>query len=309
MNKRENITKKKDITKETVKKNVASGKTVPKELTEAQKTFRHIRDDVYDLSRDKLAAAIGLYDGSVIQNYETKPGYNISINTLIKCAEYYSTIPNVRNEINHVSLDYLLGRTKHTSVIDEVISQETGLSDAAINRLRRLKAKDQDNAAYNVEHLLDKFAYMEHIYTAIINFLLTSEHLEPLLGTLKDYIDPVDGEKLLAITENDTNYVKTLFAVGRTGLLRPIKTVGLLDRGTIKLALGSLIDKLSEEYRDKNRIDKIHPELLGTVFDTLYKQGYSYDEAMKIFSEQVPSEVVKWAQKRALERLKNDKDK
>lgn len=312
---RKNITNnkvdRKVVTEKEKKTSVDSGNNVPKELSEAQKAFRYIREYVYDIGRDKLGAAIGLFDGTTIKNYETKPGYNISLDTLIKCAEYFSTIPNVNNEINHISLDYLLGRTKHTSVITEKISEITGLDDNSINILARLNQDDKDRMIYNAEHLLDEFVYPQPTRLATINFVIKSEYLKALCDTLNDYLNPGDYEQIIAGNNSGYQYATDLFAKSKNGLVKPlnIKTILSRDKANTKYALDELLVNLSNEYEKKSRLD--NDPICKPIFDELYKMGASYDEIVDVLKETIKDtpEIEKKTKKLVDDYIKKHKSK
>ena len=278
-----------DITKQEKENTVSSGNDIPKELTKAQKRFRYIRESVYKIGRDKLAANIGLFDGTTIKNYETKPGYKISVDTLIKCADYLSSIPNKDKEINHISLDYLLGRTTHTSMNCKAISDLTGLDDGAINRLKSLYDTDLKRELYNSEHLLDKFVNPYPVRLSMINFLLKSESLEALCDTFSDYVNADEYTKLLAETDKGMGEVKSLIAMAGTRMIKPLDYKELYSKANLERAFLLLLHDLDNEWHNQSGFDivKEFPELFDKYCDMLKQEGYNLDreEAAQTFRE------------------------
>ncbi len=133
-----------------------------------------------DMSQEKLAAAIKEKTGITISRQTINELENNKvvpkIETLCTLADYFG-----------YSIDYLMGRDDCTSVDNQYIHDQLGLSDSAIKALKRYNKIDSDNEddleAFKKQLEKDPGAThnMFMWYMPIINFMLSNKHLKAFL--------------------------------------------------------------------------------------------------------------------------------
>lgn len=108
---------------------------------------------------------------------------------LIAIADYFSTRTDKDGNINIISVDYLLGRTDHTSLGNEYIHDVTGLSDKAIDKLRRMN--NVDRIFRHAASTLDDGNVWNSIFLAlkvpVINAFICSRKFLDFLTAFKNY--------------------------------------------------------------------------------------------------------------------------
>lgn len=107
---------------------------------------------------------------------------------LIAIADYFSTRADKDGNINIISVDYLLGRTDHTSLGNEYIHDVTGLSDKAIDKLRRMNNFDRTLRYGVMQGAMDAWnSVFLALKVPVINALITSKKFVNFLDAFKRY--------------------------------------------------------------------------------------------------------------------------
>lgn len=184
---------------------------------------------------------------------------------------------NVICEKYDVSLDYLFGRTDYTSISNEKISAETGLSDTAINGLRHIKEDDNESADLNkMAKLIKKtdsdFHNMLRQRMTIVNYLLSNYGLfEEYIDAFVKYAVPYDF-KIPVIKTTDGKWTPFNPAASPIALASSDDNLDdnmIIDivkdyRAMAKYGLGIVQDRIVYEYTktDPDYSEKVYNALL-----------------------------------------------
>jgi len=161
----------------------------------------------------------------------------------------------------NVTVDYVLGRSDCTSVDNEYIHQQLGLSDNAINKLRTMAAHDKcliESNKKNQKRIAakkDKSSVrplLLPLYTDTVNFLIESKLFFNLISTLSYFLNSDRFSKFLDshFKKIDTNSLYPAdenFIAGGCDI--PIN--GDTNKALAKNLLDIQLNKLSEEFKKK----------------------------------------------------------
>ncbi len=174
-----------------------------------------------------------------------------------KGAEYPDTkcLIDLSDKYN-VSIDWILGRSDCTSVDNEYIHQQLGLSDNAINQLKAFQAHDEMFKFTN--KLIGKeYAFLDSydLRLPFINCLLTSYKLRQFINTIFLYILP-DKFQRLVVKFNDLQMAEIpkdkLFLSTEKDLNDnvPFEMDTYSRKTFFKTKLELILNDISEEYKN-----------------------------------------------------------
>ena len=183
------------------------------------KSFKRIFDK-YDLTYDELGELVGISGKTLehyINGYPCKEGDSphsaasskkdkektvykksgkVDVVTLIKCAEVFSNIPDKEGNYNRITLDHLTGLTAFSSVDNELIHEQIGLDDEAIERLRQMKTADDILKSQHAKYIGENGKILTYIIfnlrLPIINLFIKSKQLLRLVNVFWRYTFPRD---------------------------------------------------------------------------------------------------------------------
>lgn len=162
----------------------------------------------------------------------------------------------------HVTIDYLLGLSDCKSVDNEYIHQVTGLSDGAINQLKKLVKTDsfleqsnEKNANRNDSLSVRPVHFISRI--RILNFVLESKHFPNLITDFIYFLHSDKYKKLLDGTfhELPTNEVVPADENGIAGGLM-LEINSDWNKAQAKNLLDIQVEKLAQEYKKLSKIEK-----------------------------------------------------
>lgn len=239
-------------------------------------SLKKLRKD-YGLSRAELGELVGVSD-KTIEHYENAtPTRNktnsgkIDVTILIKCAEVFSSLPDKNGNYHRVSLDTLTGLTPFSSVDNELIHEQLGLNDQAINTLRSFKETDKESSKELWRRYKDasnaKKTKIPEPCLDVINFLLTSPHFRKFielfrLRSLDMYQIPIykKGKNFNLFPSYTTEQYDYLYFGWDPG--NPIDNIPVKidkefrDEFSKKLLIKQL-DKLNDDYGNSRKITEI----------------------------------------------------
>lgn len=135
---------------------------------------------------------VGVYDGKT----DTKYYPAIEYDDLFKLADIY-----------RVSIDYLLCRSKCTSVENHYISQKTGLSDEAIKRIASANGNTPNQFFLNSFILSEEYLEIKHSMSLIKNDCGNIEYYYPIFKKTESTIKKTkDRKKAFALENMLENY-------------------------------------------------------------------------------------------------------
>lgn len=231
--------------------NLRSAETNKDIRVRAGNTLKKLRKD-YGLSRLELGELIGVSD-KTIEHYENASSEKPDITTFIKCAEVFSSLPDKNGNYHRVSLDTLTGLTSFSSVDNELIHDQLGLDNEAIDALRELNESDRDIMADNAYWFSSKMALFMSPRLTPINYVLGSGKIKKLCDTFMSYIQPGIFEKLRAIVGDkiiDIPYEGSmLFTSSRNNVMTPLNLDVSYNKAVTKIKLDSILNELDNEYQ------------------------------------------------------------
>lgn len=173
-----------------------------------------------------------------------------------KGAEYPDTkcLIDLSDKYN-VSIDWILGRSDCTSVDNEYIHQQLGLSDNAINQLKGFMAHDEMFKFTN-KVIGKEYAFLDSydLRLPFINCLITSDKLRPLITTMFQYIMPETFQRL-AIKFNDMQLaeipIDKLVLATKKDINDniPFEMDSLTLKTFFQQKLSNIIDEISKDYK------------------------------------------------------------
>ena len=232
----------------------------------------------------KIAGDIGV-EAKTIDNYITGRT-PCTAAALLAFSGYFSSKKDKDGIKHDVSIDYLLGRTDHLSFSNEYISDVTGLTDKAIDRLKELKRDDATIKSSNLKELLSIGpAVMKQTSLAIINFMLCSDKLQSLCSAFSRYAQHDAYSKLMYKTNKGYNDIEGDLYISTEdhSVLSAIRQDRSFIKAILKNILDGLLGELSADYEDSLRLDNNFPEL----FEIGKKNGLSYEETLKLIAETI----------------------
>lgn len=155
----------------------------------------------------------------------------------------------------NVTIDYVLGRSDCTSVDNEYIHQQLGLSDNAINQLKGFKAHDE-MFRYTNDVIGKDYSFLSwyDMRLPFINCLITSDKLRPLITTMFQYIMPETFQRL-AIKFNDLQLaeipIDKLVLATKKDINDnvPFEMDSLTLKTFFQQKLSNIIDEISKDYK------------------------------------------------------------
>ena len=155
----------------------------------------------------------------------------------------------------NVTVDYVLGRSDCTSVDNEYIHQQLGLSDKAIDKLKLVTRQDKQLAESNKRNLArisdngNVRPVLLPLHISTINFVLESRLFSNLIGTLAYFLQSDKFTKFLdgsfhKMTTNSLYPADENFIAGGS----EIKIDGDTNKALAKNLLDVLLNRLSEEF-------------------------------------------------------------
>ncbi len=155
----------------------------------------------------------------------------------------------------NVTVDYVLGRSDCTSVDNEYIHQQLGLSDNAINQLKGFKAHDE-MFRYTNDVIGKDYSFLSwyDMRLPFINCLITSDKLRPLITTMFQYIMPETFQRL-AIKFNDLQLaeipIDKLVLATKKDINDnvPFEMDSLTLKTFFQQKLSNIIDEISKDYK------------------------------------------------------------
>ena len=212
--------------------------------------IRKLRESRTDMNQESFAETVLHISTKAYANYEN--GLQaIPSDILIKLSDYYK-----------VSIDYLLGRSDFTTDGNKYISEVTGLSDKAINRLRKLNEADKDIEFSNIKNVFKDSSsvspVMIRLRIPIINFILESKRLTRLLDDFSYFLDSDRYTTLIDDSfhqiKNSHGLINKHFYPADKDLIAGSSEIRI-DSDTHKALAKNLLDihlmKLSEEFKKK----------------------------------------------------------
>lgn len=241
----------------------------------AGNTLKKLRKD-YGLSRLELGELIGVSD-KTIEHYENASSEKPDITTFIKCAEVFSSLPDKNGNYHRVSLDTLTGLTSFSSVDNELIHDQLGLDNEAIDTLRELNESDRDIIADNAKGLYSKMALIMSPRLTPINYVLGSGKIKKLCDTFMSFIQPGIFEKLKAITGDkiiDIPYEGTMFFTSsHNNVMTPLNLDADYNKAISKNQLDFILNELADDYQ--TYLDNKDP-IIQMIIDnrTMFKEFF-----------------------------------
>ena len=223
------------------------------EKTAFQKRLIDLRKNA-GLTQEQLAKNLNISRDSV-NSWENDSNNRFpAIDKLILLAEYFK-----------VSVDYLLGRSEYTQIGNKEISEMTGLSDKAINKLKLVCRSDQtitESNKRNLERIENDSSSVSPVLLkermSFLNFLLESKRFINLLNDLIYFFDSDRYTTLLDDSfhqiKNSHGLINKSFYPANNDLIAGGSEIRI-DEDTHKAISKNLLDihlmKLSEEYKKK----------------------------------------------------------
>ncbi len=196
-----------------------------------------------DLTGQQLADKIGVSRDCIVQ-WENDETRQPALDKLILLADTFG-----------VSLDYLLGRSCCRSVDNEYIHQKIGLSDKAINQLRKLvqhdtflKQSNKDNERRKDNFSVRPVQLVERI--PIINFVMGSKSF---INLINDFVYYLDSDKYTKMLDGSFHELPTKEIIPADNDLIAGGVMLEIDSDTNKALAKNLLDiqlnKLVQEYK------------------------------------------------------------
>lgn len=186
-----------------------------------------------DLTGQQLADILNVSRDCVVQ-WENKPDRQPALDKIILLADLYN-----------VSIDYLLGRVDFVHVGNKEINKITGLSDKAIEKLRKIKQSDQfitesnkKNKKKNLESDTVKPVILP-LKMPLINFVIESRRFNNLVSDFAYYLNSHKFKHFLndhfkklptdALYPADQNYIASSSGIEINGDTNKALAKNLLD--------------------------------------------------------------------------------
>ena len=223
------------------------------EKTAFQKRLIELRKNK-GLTQEQLAEKLNISRDSVNSWENAKKERLPAIDKLKLLAKYFD-----------VSVDYLLGRSDYTQIGNKEISEMTGLSDKAINKLRLVCRSDQtitESNKRNLERIENDSSSVSPVLLkermSFLNFLLESKRFINLLNDLIYFFDSDRYTTLLDDSfhqiKNSHGLINKSFYPADNDLIAGGSEIRI-DEDTHKAISKNLLDihlmNLSEEYKKK----------------------------------------------------------
>lgn len=205
----------------------------------------------YGLSAHDLAELVGV-SYRTIENYETSGSEKVDIVVLIKCLEVFNNMADKDGNYRHYSLDYLVGLSKQWDITNELIYEQIGLDNEAIEQLGTIHLDDMRRDSHNIANSKKDNMVPEIIRTKVINYFLSLPILAPFCEAFIRYIDPKEIVHVFCDIPDETRtHIKTTYVPGKRITLQTSdgnKSRMVLDSKTIKAITKNTLIDLSQEY-------------------------------------------------------------
>jgi transcriptional regulator with XRE-family HTH domain len=212
------------------------------ELRKQKKFSQEQLSEILNVGRDTVIA----WENGIIKDKENREDIFPSVNNLVALSDVLGK-----------STDWLLGRSDFTQDGNEYISSVTGLSDKAINQLRKLVQHDtflkqsnkknkqrNDNLSVRPVHLA--------LRIPVINFILESKSF---INLINDFIYYLNSDKYTKLLDGSFHELPTKEIIPADNDLIAGGVMLEIDSDTNKALAKNLLDirleKLSQEYKNK----------------------------------------------------------
>lgn len=214
-----------------------------------QKRLIELRNNA-GLTQEQLAKNLNISRDSV-NSWENDSDRLPAIDKLVLLADFFN-----------VSVDYLLCRSEYTQIGNKEISEMTGLSDKAINRLKQINESDKQLELSNIKNVFRDSSSVSPVMIKLripfLNFLLESKRFINLLNDLIYFFDSDRYTTLLDDSfhqiKNSHGLINKSFYPANNDLIAGGSEIRI-DEDTHKAISKNLLDihlmKLSEEYKKK----------------------------------------------------------
>lgn len=246
-------------------------------------TLRAIRKR-YGLTTYELAEMVGA-TYRTIENYENnrtdKPDFII----LAKIVQVFNNIPAKDGNYYHYSVDAITGLTPFSSVDNELIHNQLGLENEAIEHLKAIYQDDKQRIIENTKSLgiFDTSIPVvpKNIRSFIISYFLSSSKLESLCDSFRELTQKDLYTKLLSKNGDEFNDVpfNEVYLSTNNNIASKIE----FTPETIKALNKTVIENIFNEL--VNEFDHYQHRDLEKILKPLLEKGYSMDEILNCISE------------------------
>lgn len=167
------------------KLNAEIRETFSKRMIELFEQYGIIKDRTITNFNKEIAKKIHTTD-KMVSNYILGKA-PCSPAALVAIAEYFTNTQDKHGDFHIISVDYLLGRTDQGSMTNDHIHKETGLSNKAIDKLRRMQRDDLALTTYSfmLKDPEAQEAVMMASNVPALSALISSSRFEALLHYFK----------------------------------------------------------------------------------------------------------------------------